>query len=324
MGSRIWKTSARACALLCGLAALAGGASAQTLGPRPAQLEALVAGNPDEPIALARFLRSDEPAAFARYLSELEQDLLGRGGQRLYGGRIDPGLAGAALPYDVLVLDLFPSRRACVESLRALDPVVVSLGLEDAFVLALRPWGRGAQLAARALAAVFGTLLAREVGEAPALTQTPEAVAGSREISPDPEALRAFERSDPGAAFAMLNLNQFRAQARYAPDVEADPELSGESAYGRYARVAVPQVLRRGGRVLFAGEPIGTLIGAEGVPLDRPWDQLVLVHYPSRRALGDLLADPDYRAAARHRSAGLAHATLLAIAPWPEFAPSAE
>ncbi len=316
----------RAFALHCALAALCGAAaaSAQTLGPRPAQLEALVAGDLDEPIALARFLQSDVPAGFTRYMGQLEQDLRSRGGERVYGGLIDPGLAGGELPYDVFVLDVYPSRRSCAESLRAIDPALVSRGLDDSFVVALRPWGRGTQLAASALASIFGTLLAREVGEAPLLPETLGAVMGPREISPDPEALRVFTEADPSAPFAMLNLNQFRAQAIYAAGSEEDPEVSGETASRRYTRVAVPQVMRRGGRVLFAGEPIGTVIGAEGHPLDGPWDQLVLVDYPSRRALSDLLADPDYRAGAIHRVAGLAYATLLAISPWPDFEPSAD
>jgi uncharacterized protein (DUF1330 family) len=321
VGSRLRNGSARAIALLGGLVALSGAvASAQTLGPNPAQVQELISGDLDEPLALVRFLRAGGPSAFARYLTELEQDVRSRGGERVYGGRIDAGAAGGTLYFDALVIDVFPSRRVCVESLRAIDMSVVSAGLEDSFVLVARPWGRATQLAANALASIFGTLFAREVRDAPSLTQAPESVTGSREIWPDPEALRFFEEEeDSSAPVAMLNLNQFRAQASYAPGSVGDPDVSGETAIRRYARVVVPQVMRRGGRVLFAGEPFGIAVGAEGNPLAGPWDQLVLVRYPSRRAINDLVADPDYRGGALHRIAALAHALNLATTPWPDF-----
>jgi hypothetical protein len=245
--------------------------SAVRVGAASALPDALAGGDPDEPIALAFFLRSD---------------------------------AGALLS----------------QQLRELAPTRARLEREHAFVLVLRPWGRGMRLASNALASIFGTLLAREIRDVPPLALTPEEVTGPREISPDPEALRRFEASDPRASVAMLNLNQFRAQARYAPGSDRDPAVSGEVAYWRYARVAVPQGMRRGGRLLFAGVPIGKPIGSPG-PLDRRWDQLALVYYPSLRALEDLVADPEYRAGAVHRVAALAHATLLATTPWPDFAP---
>jgi len=239
---------------------------------------------------------------------------------RVYGGAIDPGLA-APLRWDSLVIDAFPSRRAAIESLRALDPVVVSLGLEDAFVIALRPWGDGTRLAAGALAWVFRTLLPLESGEPSPLTETRQEVRGSTGVSPDPLRLRAFTQSDPDAGFAMLNLNQFRERAGYPVDAEEDPEQTGEDAYRRYSLVAMPQILRRGGRLLFAAEPIGTVIGAAGDPLDRPWQQLVLVYYPTRRALDAVVADPEFRTAARHRVAALERAAVLATTPWAEFDP---
>jgi uncharacterized protein (DUF1330 family) len=312
---------ARWLARVCGVAACcAAAAAAQTLGPSPQQLDALVAGDRDEPIAFARFLRRDEERDFARYLAELEADVRARGGVRVYAGDIDPGSA-APERWDSLVIDVFPTRRDAVESLRALEPVVVSLGLEDSFVLALRPWSRNAELAAGAVAWVFRTFFAREIGEPLLPLPTAQQIGPSR-ISPDPERLRTFVQADPAAGFAMLNLNQLRERASYPPDAAEDPESTGADAYRRYSLAVTPEIMRRGGTLLFAGEPIGSVVGAAGDTLDEPWQQLVLVHYPSRRAFASMLADTGFRAATRHRVAALERAIVLPTVPWAEFDPA--
>lgn len=323
MSFELRRIARRGAALACGLAALCGASAAAggTLGPSPEQVRALVQGDPDEPLALVRLLRGTARADFERYMRALDTDVRARGGERVYGGRVAPALAGGALDYDTLVIDVFPSRRACVESLRAVDPLVASLGLDDAFVLALRPWGSAFRLGAGALAALLGAF-PREIGEPPPFpsVEADPALAGGGEIAPDAAAVAAFMQADQGAPFAMLNLNQFRAQAAPAAGAAGAGE-SGESAYARYGRSALWHVLRRGGRVLFAGEPIGIAVGAAGSPLDRSWDQLVLVYYPSRRHMRDMLADADYRAALPDRVAGLERAALLPSEPWPAFAP---
>ena len=308
------------CALACSSRTPERAESALPVRAEDALPDALAGGDPDEPIALAFFLRSDAGSELPERLRALDLELPLRGGERIYAGSIDPALAGPALPYDVLVIDRYATRRAGAQLLHELAPTRARLEREQAFVLVLRPWGSGMRLVSNALASIFGTLLAREIRAVPPLVETPEEVHGSREISPDPQALRRFEESDPDASVAMLNLNQFRAQARYALDGDREPAVSGEVAYWRYARVAVPQVMRRGGRLIFAGQPIGRPIGAAG-PLDRRWDQLALVYYPSLRALEDMVADPEYRAGAVHRVAALAHATLLATTPWQDFDP---
>jgi uncharacterized protein (DUF1330 family) len=314
----------RAAALVCALAFAwsAGQAIAGTLSPTPEQVRALVQGDPDEPLALVRLLRAQDPTGFTRYMLALETEVRARGGERVYGGRIAQDVIGGELPYDTLIVDVFPTRRDCVESLRAVDPMILSLGVQDEFVLAVRPWGKAVHLAARALAALLGSV-PREIDDPPPFSPAEaEAGAGGPEISPDGAAAEAFMQADQGVPIAMLDLNQLRARAAPPPGDEADAGVDGETAYGRYGRSALWHILRRGGSVLFAGTPIGVAIGAAGGPLDRSWNQLVLVYYPSRRHMRAVLADPGYRAALPHRTAGLERAVLLATEPWPTYDPA--
>jgi uncharacterized protein (DUF1330 family) len=305
------------CAALVGLS---GSARADgTLSPTRAQVQALSEGNPDEPIALVRLLRTIDPNGFTRYMQALETELAAAGGTRVYGGRIAQELVGGDLAYDAIVIDLFPTRRACVQSLRAVDPMVESLGLRDAFVIAVHPWSTTFRIAADTAASVLGSF-PREIADPPPFPQSEDA--GGPAIAPDPAAIAAFNQAGQDVPFAMLNLNLFRAQAAPPPGDDADAGSTGEAAYDRYARTALWQVLRRGGRLLFAGQPIGVVVGAPGSPLDRAWSQLALVYYPSRKHMRDMLADPDYRAAIPHRVAGLERAALLETEPWAEFDPA--
>jgi hypothetical protein len=73
--------------------------------------------------------------------------------------------------------------------------------------------------------------------------------------------------------------------------------------------------MKRGGSLLFFGTPLGAVVGAPGHPLDQPWSEVALVFYPSRRAMQDMLADPDYQAAVPNRTAGLERAALLPTTP---------
>jgi uncharacterized protein (DUF1330 family) len=313
-------SASRAALLLC--VALAGTSAVAradgTLSATRAQVQALSQGNPDEPIALVRLMRTIDPNGFTRYMQALETELAANGATRVYGGRIAQELVGGDLPYDAIAIDLFPTRRNCVQSLRAVDPMVESLGVRDALVIAVRPWSTSFRLAAEAAASVLGSF-PREIGNPPPFPRSDDA--GGPAIAPDAAAIAAFDASGQNVPFAMLNLNLFRAQAAPPPGDDADAGSTGEAAYDRYARTALWQVLRRGGRLLFAGDPIGLVVGPAGHPLDQAWSQLALVYYPSRKHMRDMLADPDYRAAIPHRVAGLERAALLVTEPWPDFVP---
>jgi len=308
-------------ALLC-LAQVGLSVAARADGPLSAtraQVQALSEGDPDEPIALVRLVQTQDPSGFSRYMMALETELAAVGATRVYGGRVVQEMAGGDLPYDAIVIDLFPTRRTCVQALRAVDPMVESLGIRDAFVLAVRPWSPSFRVAAGAVAGVLGSF-PRAVGDPPPFPQSEDG--GGPAIAPDAQAIAVFNQSSQDTSFAMLNLNLFRARAAPPQGDDPDAGLSGEEAYTRYGRTALWHVLRRGGRLLFEGRPIAVVVGASDNPLDLAWSQLALVYYPSRKHMRDMLADPDYRAVIPHRVAGLERAALLVTEPWPPFDPA--
>lgn len=65
-----------------------------------------------------------------------------------------------------------------------------------------------------------------------------------------------------------------------------------------------------GGKILWLGNVRRTVIGPEG----EPWDDAILVQYPSRKVFLAMVSRPDYRKAAMHRTAALADSRLIATA----------
>ncbi len=127
-------------------------------------------------------------------------------------------------------------------------------------------------------------------------------------VNPTPEQLQTFLA---GAAdqtpIVMINLLRFHDRAAYEPGAGA-AACSGREAYARYAAVAVPKIHEVGGRILWQGRVECALIAVAG----EQWDDAVLVEYPSRQAFLAMVSQPDYEAAAVHRTAALADSRLIA------------
>ena len=117
------------------------------------------------------------------------------------------------------------------------------------------------------------------------------------------------DATQPGP-IVMINLLRYREQADYPAGFDATP-CSGREAYLRYSAVALHKVAEVGGKLVWMGSVKGAVIAPEG----EEWDDAVLVYYPSRQAFLDMLSQPDYRAAAVHRSAALADSRLLMTKP---------
>lgn len=279
-------------------------------------------GDAAEPLALLRFLRVRDQAAFQRYLAGLDVELRASGGRRVYGGRVDQVFStggGGEMEFDVHLVDEFPTRELCEESLRSPTPHAGE-ALADSFVISARPIPRFRLRMLHALMWALRTFRPLRVADAPPPFPAAEpGAAVNFAANPAAAAVRRFMAADQQTGFAMMNLNIFHEQARYA--AAAAPPLSGAAAYARYGRVAMRHVGRRGGRPLWGGEPDAVVEGAAEHPLNRPWQQYVLVHYPSRRHIRDMVADDSYRTALPHREAGLARAALMPTTPWPDFAP---
>lgn len=127
-------------------------------------------------------------------------------------------------------------------------------------------------------------------------------------VEPSAEQMAAFAAlSGEDAPIVMINLLRYREQAEYPDGFDAEP-CTGREAYGRYSEVALRRVASVGGSILFMGDVAATVIAPES----EGWDDAVLVRYPSPQAFLEMVAQPEYLAAAPHRSAALADSRLIA------------
>jgi uncharacterized protein (DUF1330 family) len=110
----------------------------------------------------------------------------------------------------------------------------------------------------------------------------------------------------------MINLLRFRDFALYR---DGDPEageapITGAEAYRRYGTEAAWHFGRVGGKQLWIGAPELMLIG----PQDERWDLAFVAFYPTAQAFVDMLRNPDYQRATRHRTAAVADSRLVRCA----------
>ncbi|MBS0395220.1 MAG: DUF1330 domain-containing protein [Proteobacteria bacterium] len=130
-----------------------------------------------------------------------------------------------------------------------------------------------------------------------------------RSIDPTADQVRALRDAAGDGPITMVNLLKFRREAHY--DEAGEPPCTGREAYARYqqAFVADVQAVSRA-TVLFQGGVGQVFIGRPGTA-ETDWDEVLIVRYPSRAHFLAMMADPGYRAALRHRYAGLERTVLL-------------
>lgn len=127
-------------------------------------------------------------------------------------------------------------------------------------------------------------------------------------VEPSQQQMQAFvEGGEDGAPIVMINLLRYREQAAY-PEGSGASACSGREAYQRYGALAAQRVASVGGRLLWMGQVQASVIA----PHDEAWDDAILVEYPSRKAFLEMVAQPEYQAAAIHRTAALADSRLIA------------
>jgi uncharacterized protein (DUF1330 family) len=126
-------------------------------------------------------------------------------------------------------------------------------------------------------------------------------------IDPTKEMFAAFRTNDRPGPIHMLNLVRFRASAAY-PDGRA---VTGAEAYAAYGRESFPVFSRLGGRIVWRGRFELMLIG----PAEETWDECFIAEYPSVAAFVEMIRDPVYRAAVKHRQAAVRDSRLVRLAP---------
>ena len=127
-------------------------------------------------------------------------------------------------------------------------------------------------------------------------------------IDPTREIFARFRDMDRPGPIHMLNLVKFRAKAAY-PDGR---DATGADAYRAYARESGPVFRKLGGKQLWIGKPELMLIGPQD---SEQWDIAFIAEYPDMQAFVDMLRDPVYREAVKHRQAAVEDSRLLRLQP---------
>lgn len=126
-------------------------------------------------------------------------------------------------------------------------------------------------------------------------------------IDPTKEQFSAFREDTRPGPIHMLNLVRLRDKAAY-PDGR---EATGEEAYRAYARESGPVFRRLGGRQHWIGRFEHTVIG----PATERWDRVFIAEYPSVEAFVQMIRDPQYREAVKHRQAAVLDSRLIRLEP---------
>lgn len=126
-------------------------------------------------------------------------------------------------------------------------------------------------------------------------------------IDPTKDAFKEFREDDRPGPINMLNLVRFRTKAVY----QDGRNVTGAQAYAAYGRESGPVFERLGGRIIWRGTMELMLIG----PQDAHWDACFIAEYPSVDAFVEMIRDPIYREAVKHRQAAVADSRLIRLKP---------
>ena len=126
-------------------------------------------------------------------------------------------------------------------------------------------------------------------------------------VNPDKEAFAAFRAADRPGPIHMLNLIRLRARAAYSDGRVA----TGAEAYAAYGRESMPIFTRIGGSIVWRGRFEIMVIG----PREERWDLCFIAEYPSVSAFVEMIRDPVYREAVKHRTAAVEDSRLIRLAP---------
>ena len=130
-------------------------------------------------------------------------------------------------------------------------------------------------------------------------------------IDPERSQFEAFKALPRDAPVDMLNLVRVKALADYPADHPNHGKgMSGLEAYRAYGRYSASVFTRVGGRQIWSGRFENVLIG----PTDERWDIAFIAAYPTAGAFLEMVTDPVYREAVKHRHAGVEDSRLIRMA----------
>lgn len=111
-------------------------------------------------------------------------------------------------------------------------------------------------------------------------------------------ALQSYPKDQP---VAMVNIIKFR-------DKTPDGTEAGKEAYKRYIAKAMPFVQEVGGKLIWRGKPVTTVIGND----DSMPDVIFIVLYPSVDAFFQMIQNPEYQKITHDRTIALEIGDLIA------------
>ena len=121
-------------------------------------------------------------------------------------------------------------------------------------------------------------------------------------VDPSRENFEIFKALDRNSPVLMLNKLKFYDKAKYEAGhpLENTP-MTGAEAYVNYGVDSGPVFSRVGGSIIWRGKFEATVIG----PTDERWDQVFIARYPSAAAFLEMVTDPVYQKAVKHRQAAI-------------------
>jgi aspartate/methionine/tyrosine aminotransferase len=126
-------------------------------------------------------------------------------------------------------------------------------------------------------------------------------------IDPSKEIFAAFRENTREGPIHMLNLVRLREHAAY-PDGR---KATGAEAYAAYGRDSATVFTQLGGKIVWRGKFELVLIG----PTEERWDLCFIAQYPRVEAFVEMIRDPVYREAVKHRQAAVADSRLIRLSP---------
>jgi uncharacterized protein (DUF1330 family) len=126
-------------------------------------------------------------------------------------------------------------------------------------------------------------------------------------IDPTKEVFAQFRENDRAGPIHMLNLVRLRDRAAYGDGRTA----TGAEAYAAYGRESGPVFTRLGGRIVWIGGFELMVIG----PSHERWDHCFIAEYPDVAAFVEMIRDPVYREAVKHRQAAVEDSRLIRLKP---------
>ena len=118
-------------------------------------------------------------------------------------------------------------------------------------------------------------------------------------VMPNETQLKEFGEQGEDKPIFMVNLLKFKEKAQY-PD-KRETNLTGEEAYAIYSEEVAIHLAKVGGKPIFGGDVQRLMLGE----VEDLWDKVAIASYPSRKAMLQMISDPDYIESAQHRVAGL-------------------